>query len=326
MASFSIGPSGELLALWSTTLGAEALQPVTEQPGWATFPESKPTASTSVLLTVHDSRIVAALHLEQFPVAYPMIQPLPNGRVLAVGARCNWYPGGPDENAVIYDPEGHIEASGTVGDGVQEVMTTPSGQIWVSYFDEGVYGNYGWGRPGPDPIGHCGLIRFSSDFTSLWRFPYGSTYGSIDDCYALNVVGEEAWACYYSDFPIVSVVDGTVRGWTNEIAGARAILIEREHVALAGGYGDEHNRFVRGVLSAQRFVAESTNDILLPGGEPLPKGAGMVGRGNELHVVHGMTWYKLALEETSSTRPEWVACPLCASRPRFVPAYRVTCS
>jgi hypothetical protein len=109
-------------------------------------------------------------------------------------------------------------------------------------------------------------------------------------------VGEEAWACYYSDFPIVSVVDGTVRGWTNEIAGARAILIDGEHVALAGGYGDKHNRFVRGVLSAQRFVAESTKDILLPDGQPLPKEAGMVGRGNELHVVHGMTWYKLALE------------------------------
>jgi hypothetical protein len=129
MASFSIGPSGELFALWSTPLGAEALRPVTEQTGWATFPESKPSASTGGLLTVHDSRKVAALPLEQLSVAYPMIQPLPDGRVLAVGARCNWHPGGPDENAVIYDPEGHIEASGTVGDGVQDVMTTPSGQI-----------------------------------------------------------------------------------------------------------------------------------------------------------------------------------------------------
>ena len=34
------------------------------------------------------------------------------------------------------------------------------GRIWVSYADEGVYGNFGWGQPGPPPVGAAGLVCF----------------------------------------------------------------------------------------------------------------------------------------------------------------------
>jgi hypothetical protein len=53
-----------------------------------------------------------------------------------------------------------VERTFTIGDGVQDVRTTPGGDVWVSYFDEGVFGNYRWSPPGPEPIGAPGLVAF----------------------------------------------------------------------------------------------------------------------------------------------------------------------
>ena len=40
-------------------------------------------------------------------------------------------------------------------------------QVWVGYFDEGIYGNYGWGRAeSEEPVGAYGIVRFSSDLES----------------------------------------------------------------------------------------------------------------------------------------------------------------
>ncbi|MFI7578403.1 hypothetical protein [Micromonospora sp. NPDC049497] len=60
------------------------------------------------------------------------------------------------------------------------------GKLWVGYFDEGVYGNFGWGGPGPAPIGATGIARFTETLHPEWHFPTDDL-SPIDDCYALNV-------------------------------------------------------------------------------------------------------------------------------------------
>jgi hypothetical protein len=85
-----------------------------------------------------------------------------------------------------------------LGDGSEDLQTTPIGNIWVSYFDEGVFGL---------GIGNAGLICFDSTGKSVFKYSdlvetHQAPY--IADCYALNVISDhEVWLCYYADFPLV---------------------------------------------------------------------------------------------------------------------------
>jgi hypothetical protein len=45
----------------------------------------------------------------------------------------------------MYDAQGRPSQGEVFGDDIAHVQATDTGEIWVGYFDEGVYGNYGWG-------------------------------------------------------------------------------------------------------------------------------------------------------------------------------------
>ncbi len=59
-----------------------------------------------------------------------------------------WRPEGGQYNAFLYAGDGVLERSACVGDGVEWAQTTRLGNVWVSYFDEGIFGNLGWGNGG----------------------------------------------------------------------------------------------------------------------------------------------------------------------------------
>ena len=163
-------------------------------------------------------------------------QPLPEGFLL-VGARCWWTPDGPDKNAVVCDHVGRVLRRFTLGDGIQDVRTTADGTIWVSYFDEGVFGNYGWGGPGPEPIGASGLVAFDPSGRELFHYdPSAAGTGMISDLYALNVADREVWAYFYTEFPLVRIRDGAYTTWSLGLAGAGALAVRFPHVLLYGGY------------------------------------------------------------------------------------------
>jgi hypothetical protein len=184
-----------------------------------------------------------------------------------------------------------------LGDGIEDVLTTPSGDAWVGYFDEGVYGNYGWGGPGPGPLGSCGLARFGPGGDQDWRFSPDDT-APIDDCYALNVTGETVWACYYSDFPLVKVEDGEVTAWRNDLAhGAKSLIVDERRVGMAAGYRPVRDRLVIGELGDGDLRDAGRYQLVLPDGRPLPDDVRMVGRGPDLHVFHNTDWYLLSLTD-----------------------------
>lgn len=150
-----------------------------------------------------------------------MVQPLPNGQALVAGARAAWLPDRPEHNATIYGTDGSPLLTACVGDGIEQVRATPTGAVWLGYFDEGVYGNLGWGDPpGPEPIGWPGLLKMTSQLAIEWRYP-ADELEPIDDCYALNLAGEVAWACPYSTFCVTRVEDAQVRLWPNQMEGTR---------------------------------------------------------------------------------------------------------
>jgi hypothetical protein len=102
--------------------------------------------------------------------------------------------------AAAYNRAGRLERILDLGDASKDVQTTSDGKIWVSYFDEGVYGG---------GIGQHGVVCFDSRTGAIFKysdFAEQHELPLIDDCYAMNVVGDdEVWLSYYSDFPLVSI-------------------------------------------------------------------------------------------------------------------------
>ncbi len=87
--------------------------------------------------------------------------------------------------------------------------------------------------------------------------------------------------------------DGTVTGWHNDIKGARALAVAGSRIALSGGYGPDHDRLAVTELTAGHARPGGQYRIVLPGGQPLPPGTQVTGRGFRLHFLTDTDWYQL---------------------------------
>ncbi len=166
---------------------------------------------------------------------YHFVQPL-HEHMLLVGARAAYHGQDRfDRNARVWSRNGVKVRDFLLGDGIQNVQVTREGTIWTSYFDEGVYGNYGWS----DPIGASGLIAWDAEGT----IRYKNTAALIDDCYALNVVSEqEIWFYYYSDFQLGHITTG-VNTQSSQVAfinpgisGSSGFCTDGKHFLFEAGY------------------------------------------------------------------------------------------
>jgi hypothetical protein len=264
LVTVSAGPADEAIALWSPPHGVRA-RVVAYAP--------KPLLD----VTIDDLRL-SGCH----------VQPLPSEHVLLVAAR-RPTPDGTQDNAIVVDAAGNVERTGTLGDGIEHVQTTPSGKIWVGYFDEGIYGGSGLGAPG--------VVRFSGRLRPEWRFPrttFPGVIAPIEDCYALNVSGETVWSSYYSEFPVVRIQQDKVTSWPGTGSAVQALIVDGTRCALLGGYATDRDRLLAGDLTRGHFRAYQ---LTLPGHRRLPGNAVAVGRGPHLHVFADAVWYRLDLDD-----------------------------
>jgi hypothetical protein len=83
LVAASVGPSGELVALWS----AADLAPRHTSPGGAGSAGTR-TAGVEAWVTTQAPDRTTAVRIPRLELAFPLIQPLPDGRFLIAGARC----------------------------------------------------------------------------------------------------------------------------------------------------------------------------------------------------------------------------------------------
>lgn len=166
----------------------------------------------------------AVVATDDFPIHH--LQPFGDGW-LAVNARSRRIAGTYAANARVYDSAGTLQREFRFGDGIESVQIAPSGDTWVSYFDEGTLG---------DPIGASGLVAFDADGAVRYRYTPDATTGFVLDCYALNVAGDDdVWLYYYTDFPLVHLQRHRIAAvWRPQLAGARALAVKRDRALLAG--------------------------------------------------------------------------------------------
>jgi hypothetical protein len=179
-----------------------------------------------------------------------------------------------------------------LGDGINSTYVDAVGRIWVAYSDEGIFGNFGWGRPGPTPIGSAGLVCFSELGEKVWEYP---TDDGMSDCYALNVSDSEAAIFFYSDFPICRISDFRLAYWKTELRGCVEFAISEAAVLFSGQYDDPPDAGYLGSLEAGQALAAREVRLLLPDGSGVPKGQ-LLGRGKHLYFFDTLSAYQTSLD------------------------------
>lgn len=279
--AFGVGCDGRVWV--AGLLSDEALR---EDKGLGSFPKSKLTdaAIHRVVLIADGGKKTLELSPVNVPAHY--VQGTPGGLLLA-GARCNWRESGIDQNAILFGDDGSVRQSFVLGDGIQDLRVTPNGSIWVSYFDEGVFGNYGWGSPGPAPIGAAGLVAFTPDGEKRFEFDAEAAGAdAICDAYATNARwDDDVWVHYYTDFPIVHIHQGRYTVWATDVGGASALAVREPNVLLFGDYKRaSRGRIVEladGSSKVKRVV-----DLVDDRGEPIAASAAR-GVGDRLYLLQG---------------------------------------
>lgn len=236
---------------------------------------------------------VAANAIDNQPMNYHLVQPLPKGDLLLVCARSHRRgPSDYDLNARVVSRQGDLEAEFVLGDGIEDVQVDEAGTIWASYFDEGVFGNYGWN----EPLGAAGLVAWDQQGTRLWGYQPPAGMDQICDCYALNVVSaDETWLCYYTEFPLVRLSKRKVIGtWTGLVAGSHAFAVSGEFVLFAGGYDDCNSYYLYKLRSGKSPELVRQFTLTSRGGEQLPATC-QKGRGDSLWILSDTEVYRLSV-------------------------------
>jgi hypothetical protein len=287
-----VGPNDDAVVLLaSPEAAAEALSYVTSSNG-VRSPRSLTDQPYTCTVLHCSGRKRTRLDIE-VDIAFPSVQPIIGGGALIVGARCSYKRRSPDQNAAMYDAKGSIVRRMVLGDGIRSVQVDQENRIWVSYFDEGIFGNRGWN----EPIGGPGLLRWDMDGRITWSFEPPIGFDMICDCYALNVAVDAAWACYYTTFPVVRVGRGDqISAWVNGVDGVGTLAVDDERILLWGGYGDDRTRCVVRSVAGDQLGPSRWLDLRLPDGGDL-SAARVIGRGPVLHAFAGDSWYTFDLRE-----------------------------
>jgi hypothetical protein len=253
LVAFNVGPDGIIYLV-------VALRPLDcriAEPGGASFAKTVPEQSQKYrVVGLLGPQPVLDIVIEGERFNIHDVQPLPD-ELLLVCAR-SYYKGPHDfeKNGRVYTCGGKFAREILLGDGIQAVQATTEGAIWTSFFDEGVFGNYGW----QSPVGASGLVAWDSGGNKLYEFQPSASLDSICDCYALNVESEEdVWFYYYTEFPLVRLHCREIQSvWRMPLRGSNAFAISVDHALFRGGYEerDTYHLFSLGPDGKATMVAK----------------------------------------------------------------------
>ncbi|MGP3683299.1 hypothetical protein ACTVZO_01070 [Streptomyces sp. IBSNAI002] len=211
---------------------------------------------------------VELTELSSVRARWPRLDRLPDGGFIVAAARARRYEDG--NQVQVFDTLGRETSSFSVGDAIQHLLVDGAGQLWVGHFDE-------------NPVG---IRRWSTTGAPTWTSD-GADIPGLFDCYALNVSGTAAWACTYTDFPLVEIrpdrTDRPVTVRANRIQGAHAVAVHGDRAVFYGGYAEERDRLAHGELTETTVEPADVGLLTLPDGLA-PGRRRVVGRGSRIYV------------------------------------------
>ncbi|SPF00347.1 hypothetical protein [Streptomyces sp. MA5143a] len=238
-------------------------------------PTEAPGPYDAVVVTVDDGASYATA-LSSVTARHPKVDSLPDGGFVVADARSQ----AGDEQVQIFDALGRPTWTFRVGDAIEHLLTDESGDLWVGYFDEGVFGD--------DPLSAAGARRWRATGEALWEYrpPPGADW--IADCYALNVDRRGVWVYPYTSsisFPLVEVrPDRPPHLRTTPVEGAKGVAVDGARVVFFGGYGEDRDRLVVASLGDTSVDVLTTARLTRADGTPVERRRRVVSRGPRLYV------------------------------------------
>ncbi|MFE2320690.1 hypothetical protein ACFXC8_48085 [Streptomyces sp. NPDC059441] len=226
----------------------------------------------ALVVTVEEGGQPYETQLSAVRARFTRFDALPDGGFVLANARSRRG----EEHVQVFDVLGRTSHTFRVGDAIEDLLVDEAGDIWVGYFDEGVFGD--------DELSRPGLRRWSSAGEPLWAYKPGPDHDEICDCYALNVGARAVWACPYTDFPLLEIRDNhVVRARANPVRGAHAFAVHADRVVFLGPYG-EPDRIVDCRLTERTVEQVAHGRLLRPDGGDLGSHHRIVCRGPRLYV------------------------------------------
>ena len=260
-------------------------------PSGASFPKTVPsTPQTYRVVALNGEELVLDVLIEDERFNIHHIQPLPNDELLLACSRSVYrdreaY----DRNGRVYSRSGRFSREILLGDGIKTVQTTSAGTIWTSFFDEGVFGNFGW----DEPVGASGLVAWDAQGNKLYEFEPPDELDTICDCYALNVESDTTtWLYYYTAFPLVRVNGFRAEAhWDMPIKGSSAFAIAPGYALFRGGYDQPNECYLFELGYGGQFKELARLELAGENGKPLAP-TSVIGRGDGLYLVCGYEVYR----------------------------------
>ena len=269
---YNISGAGEALVMYSQARGENRQQltlAITKASGWDIF------------------------EFDDTDIRFPTFDIFRDGRIFVADSRCSWRSKNDfDRNGFPFDAQGKLKTQILVGDGVKELFVDDAERVWVSYFDEGIFGNNGWGQRGAEPVGASGLNVFSSNSEILWRYIPPTENLRIDDCYSLNVFDRGAYIYSYSAFPVCKIDEQySVKSWKTDLAGCTNLVVFDNYVLLRSAYGDQRNVAYFGCCEAGALRIINKIELTLPPGSQVGNGQ-FVSRGASIYYFDDEAWFR----------------------------------
>ena len=203
------------------------------------------------------------------------VQPLAEGWLLADGR------GGCGR---LHDACGRFLRSIELGDAIEDLQTTPAGRIWVSYFDEGVFGG---------DIGRNGVVCFNSNGDPEFKYAeFAEAKGLpfISDCYAMNIAdSEDLWLNYYTDFPLVHLHNFALERVWNDFGVLRRAFAVRDNAIVYAQEDRFESISLENKTEPEALISQDESGALLT---PPPKlHTGIAARGNIIILNTGSAVY-----------------------------------
>lgn len=296
MVTQSVASEGSILFLFVEPGAANAVTERHTNEAGVSFPRTQMACDKRFrLLRVAPNGSRSTIELPELDTTFPFVDVFPDGKVLLASGRCAWH--GPEDydlNGVVVDPDTGKFSRILLGDGINHIQIDTRGRIWVGYFDEGVFGNFGWANPGPAPVGSAGLVCFSCAGEKIWELPYDERHG-MADCYALNVFGARAAFYCYTEFPICRIAeDFSQTFWRTSLRGCSVLALTDTKALLGAQYDEPLDTAHVGTTRDGAFCDVEKVRLLLPNGEPIKEGR-LIGRGADLYFFDARTVFRATL-------------------------------
>jgi hypothetical protein len=262
-----------------------------EKPLIASELKTLTTAEPKGMLTTFDGRTESSAIRFLLEAPFPEFDQAEDGTWAVASARCK--PG--MANLKLLSSDGIEIRRFPVGDGIEHIQFDANGDLWVGYFDEGIFGNDDWVLPDHEfPLPCHGLVRFDRGGRVLWTL--GDS--SMADCYALNVCRDKVWTYYYTDFPIleIDIRTGKIIRRETGLAGGNCLAVDDRHALLAGENGAAGVRLVLLRLEGGTARAIATADFA-PSDSRAARPQLRAGRSDTIHFIADGVWSKITVAD-----------------------------